>query len=65
MINVNGESMDWQDGMSVRDILKARKFLFPLLIIAINGSIVDAKAYDITIVPDEAEVKIIHLLSGG
>jgi len=65
MIQVNGMPLEWREGMTVRDVLTARNFKFPLLIISVNDEAVDAKAYDFTAVPDGAEVKVIHLLSGG
>ena len=38
---------------------------FPLLIITVNGELVQPKAYDSTLVPDGAEVQVVHLMSGG
>ncbi len=65
MIQVNGDGMEWQDGLTVRGVLVYRNFRFPLLIITVNGELIQPKAYDTTLVPDEAEVQVIHLMSGG
>jgi len=65
MILVNEEPLAWHEGMTVRDILKARNYRFPLLVIHVNDALVAKTDYDTTTVPDEAVVKVIHLISGG
>jgi thiamine biosynthesis protein ThiS len=65
MIQVNGDPLDWHEGMTVLDVLKARNFKFPLLIISIDGTFVAKGDYATTPVPDGADVKVVHLLSGG
>ena len=39
MITVNGEGMDWTDGMTVADILKARNYIFPMIAVQVNGKL--------------------------
>jgi sulfur carrier protein len=65
MIQVNGDPMEWRDGMSVQDILDAKKYKFPLLIVNIGEEHVPKESYASTKVPDGANVKVIHMLSGG
>ncbi len=65
MIQVNGEPLDWQEGMTVRDVLVARKYVFPMLIISLDGAMVPRKDYETTVVPDGAILQVIHLMSGG
>jgi thiamine biosynthesis protein ThiS len=65
VIQVNGDPLDWRAGMTVRDVLVAKNFKFPLLVITIDGTLVDRKAYNGTAVPDEADVQVIHMISGG
>lgn len=57
--------MNWQEGMTVRDILVARNYTFRMLVTKINGTLVKRADYDTTTVPDGADVKVIHLISGG
>jgi sulfur carrier protein len=64
-ISVNGEPMEWRPGMKVRDILRERKYVFPLLIVRVDGVLVPRSAYDASEVPDGARVDVIHLMSGG
>ncbi|MBC8428650.1 MAG: sulfur carrier protein ThiS [FCB group bacterium] len=65
MIIVNGDRVDWVEGMTVRDVIKAVDYKFPLLITRINGKLIQRDDYDTTVVPDGAILDIIHLMSGG
>ena len=64
-IVVNGDPLDWWEGMTVRDVLKAKNYIFPLLITTVNGTLIPRGAYDGAIVPSGADVKVVHLISGG
>ena len=65
MITVNEEPLAWHEGMTVRDILRARNYRFPMLVIHGNDALILKADYDTTAVPDGAVVKVIHLISGG
>lgn len=65
MIVVNEEPLAWHEGMTVRDVLTAKNYRFPMLIIHIGDTLIQKKDYDTAIIPDEAVVKVIHLISGG
>ena len=65
MIKVNGDPLEWKAGMTVRAVLRAKNFRFPMLVISVDGAPVPPEGYDSTAVPDGADVKVIHLLSGG
>jgi sulfur carrier protein len=65
MLLVNGESQEWKEGMTVRDMLKARNFIFPLLIVTVDGMLVQRTDYDQTVLHDGANIRVVHLMSGG
>jgi thiamine biosynthesis protein ThiS len=65
MILVNGDPMPWSPGLTVAEILRLRKFIFPMLIVQVNGKLVKRPAYAQTEVPDSADVQVIHMMSGG
>ena len=65
MIMVNGSPLEWRDGMTVRDILDAKKYTFPMLIVNIGEMYIPKELYATAEVPDGADVKVIHMLSGG
>jgi len=65
MITVNGDPMDWTDGMTVADLLERRRFIFRMLVVNIDGRLIKRRDYAITPVPDGATVEVIHMMSGG
>ena len=65
MIQVNGDPLAWSAGMTVRDVLTLRRFTFPMLVITVDGDLVDRKDYDTAPIPDGADVQVLHLMSGG
>jgi sulfur carrier protein len=65
MITVNGDKMEFRAGMTVQDILTAKNYIFRMLAVSVNGEIVARKDYKTTVVPDEADVQVIHMISGG
>ena len=65
MITVNGDQMEWTDGMTVADLLARRRFIFRMLVVTINGQLVKRDHYPTTLVPDGADVQVIHMMSGG
>ncbi len=65
MIIVNGQQMDWRPGMTVAEILAIRNYIFRMLVIQVNGELVKRGTYDKVVVPDGANVEVIHMISGG
>ena len=65
MITVNGEGMDWREGMTIADILKARNYIFRMIAVFINGDLIKRGTYEKAVVPDGADVQVIHMISGG
>jgi sulfur carrier protein len=65
MITVNGEQMDWRAGMTIADILKARNYIFRMIAVQVNDELIKRGTYDKEIVPDGADVQVIHMISGG
>jgi sulfur carrier protein len=65
MITVNGEQMDWRGGMTIADILKARNYIFRMIAVSVDGELIKRGTYDKAVVPDGADVQVIHMISGG
>ncbi len=65
MIEVNGHEIAWRENLSVRELLQACKYSFPLLIVRVNDQLVARSDYDSFKVPDGSKVTIVHLMSGG
>lgn len=64
-ITVNGNIIEWHEGMTVTDVLSAMKYTFKLLVVHVNENNIKRDEWPETLVPEGAEVKVIHLMSGG
>ena len=65
VITVNGNSLNWEENMTINRILKLMNYTFRMLVVKVNGKLVRKENYDKFIVPKCADVKVIHLISGG
>jgi sulfur carrier protein len=65
MIRVNEEEMEWEAGMTVQDVLERRKYTFPMIVVKVDDTVVRKDAFASFQVPDGADIKVIHLISGG
>jgi sulfur carrier protein len=65
MITVNGETMPFEGEITVSEILKKKNFIFPLLIVKVDGEFVPRENYQSRKITDGAKVEVIHLISGG
>jgi sulfur carrier protein len=65
MLRVNDTPLDYEPGMTVRDILKRRNYVWRMIAVFVNGDLVPKSKYDTHRVPDGAEVKVVHQIAGG
>ena len=65
MIEVNGNTVDFVEGETVKDLLKRMKYTFPLVVVKINDKVVPRSNFSKTIIPDDSKVAAIHMISGG
>ena len=65
MIIVNGRKVDFVENETVTDLLKRLKYVFPNLVVKINGELVKKIDFSDTVINDESEVAVIHMISGG
>jgi sulfur carrier protein len=65
-IRLNGEPTDFNgDAMSVRDMLAAKNWSFPLIVVRVNGVLAARGDWDRVLVRDGDDVDALHLVSGG
>lgn len=64
-ITVNGKTVEYVENESVSDLLKRMHYTFPLIIVKINGQLIKKKQYDTTIIQNESDIKVVHMISGG
>ena len=66
MILVNQrDRVAWRPGMTVRDVMTAMAWDYVLIVVTVNGVHVEQDDYDSFPVPDDADVRIIHIAHGG
>jgi thiamine biosynthesis protein ThiS len=65
MILLNGRKAEWEAGMTVASLIRKKNYTFPLLVVSIDGKHVPPKKYEATSIPDESDVRVLHLGQGG
>ena len=61
----NRDKIEWNKGMTVRDVLNRMKYSYSLITVTVNGELVLKEDYDSYKVPDKADVIVFHLAHGG
>ncbi|HNV01681.1 MAG TPA: sulfur carrier protein ThiS [Vicinamibacterales bacterium] len=62
---MNDTPLEFEAGMTVRDILRRRNYVWRMIAVYVNGELVPRTTYDTRQVPDGADVKVIHQIAGG
>ena len=64
-IEVNGREVDWVKDETVQQLLKRMRYTFPLVVVKIDEKVVPRDNFSEIIVPDNSNVSVIHMISGG
>ncbi len=64
-IKINQETIDWEENLTIDRVLKIMNYTFKMIVVKVNGELVKKEDYDTKIIPEGAEVQIIHLIAGG
>ncbi len=65
IITVNDNIINWEENMTIVRILKIMNYTFRMLVVKVDGKLIKKHEYESTIVSHGADVKVIHLISGG
>lgn len=67
MINVNENTMQWAEDLSVSELLKKMgyKLKKPSVLFRVNGEIIRRENWEGYCIPDNAEITVLNLLRGG
>ena len=65
VIKVNGNTVDWEEGLTIASLLIRMNYTFKMLVIKLNGKLIKKDQYETTYIPAGADVAVIHLISGG
>jgi sulfur carrier protein len=64
-IIVNSEPFPWEEGLTVSRVIERKQYIFKLLVVKIDDRVIMKSEWPTTVIPEGAEVQIIHLMSGG
>jgi sulfur carrier protein ThiS len=65
MIRVGDRQIRWREGLTVTEILKELGDPYHYSVARINGRLVSFPNFENSLVPDNAEIFLIPLISGG
>lgn len=65
MILVEGRELDWQEGMTVADLLSELGDSYPYAVVRVSDRIISGPDFASARVPDNSEVHLIPLVVGG
>ncbi|MBW6514998.1 MAG: MoaD/ThiS family protein [Candidatus Cloacimonetes bacterium] len=66
MITINNrDKLNWQQDLTIKDILKKMNYDYSLISIYLNEEYVPPEEYESREIPDDSSVQIIHLAHGG
>ncbi|MEJ2283861.1 MAG: MoaD/ThiS family protein [Desulfobacterales bacterium] len=65
MIKVADHTIAWREGMTVSDLLSEINDPYPYAVVRINETYVSRPNFDVTTIPDKAEVYLIPMVAGG
>ena len=64
-ITVNTAPLAWEQGMTISNVLEKRRYTFKMLIVKIDGKLIKKENWQTHVIPQGADVNVIHLMSGG
>lgn len=64
-IEVNSTEHKWVENETITQLLARMNYVFPLVVVKIDGAVIPKSSYEKTAVPDGSRVEVIHLISGG
>ena len=65
MIIVDDIPMEWEEGLTVADLVKAKGLANQCAVVRLNGKLVSSPNFTATQIPDKAEVRLLPLVAGG
>ncbi|MBC7228021.1 MAG: sulfur carrier protein ThiS [Thermoflexales bacterium] len=61
----NKDEMEWEPGLTVTELLRRFRYTFPAIVVTINGEVIPEEEFPTRLIPDGADVRVIHLIAGG
>ena len=65
MIKVRGKDHPWREGMTVADLLKELGTSYSYAVVRVNNKVISRPNFEKATIPDEAEIYLVPMISGG
>jgi len=65
MLNNRNEVLDDRDQITISELLNHKNYSFPNIVVRVNGALVKKDNYSCTVVREDDQVEMIHMVSGG
>ena len=65
MITVNGQEIEYEEGVNVASLLAKLNYILPQIVVRLNGKLIARTAYEDTSVSDGDVMDAIHPMVGG
>lgn len=65
MIKIGDRELRWREGLTVTDVLRELGDPYHYAVARVNGRLVSFPNFENSLVPDNAEIYLIPLISGG
>lgn len=65
MIKVKDREISWREGMTVADLIRDLNDPYSYAVVSVDGKTVTRPNFEKTLVPDNAEVRLIPMIAGG
>jgi thiamine biosynthesis protein ThiS len=65
MVTVNGKPVELADADTITALLEELGFVWPMLVVKVNGKLVRREDFARTEVADGDTIDVIHMMSGG
>lgn len=65
MIVVNGKENQWQENLTIEDLLIRQDLKKNPVLIQVNNQFIDPSEYQKYVIPDGVDIKFFNILSGG
>ena len=64
-VDVNGEVVAFVKDETISELLARMNYIFPMLVVVVDGKVVQETDFGSTKFEDGAKIEVIHLTSGG
>ena len=65
MLIINSKEVIWKKDETISLLLKRMNFVFPMIVVKINGRLIKKDEYSTQLINDNDEISVIHMISGG